>query len=190
MRNMAVQTKGVLLSGFLLILTTIITTGCGSTEPDHLSGGEPRGGQIPSETSAPEDSSSPAITTPTLLLREGSEGTSAPVLTPTPVPAPTSTPTSPAQPTTEVPVATTTAKTAVDIGEGSVPPDPDYERAFRDARLSPSGWDTDFRFHTVPYSEIRSVIPRDNIPSIDSPAFVSPTEASAWLKDVEPVVFP
>ena len=103
MRNMAVQTKGVLLSGFLLILTTIITTACGSTEPDHLSGGEPRGGQIPSETSAPEDSSSPAITTPTLSLREGSEGTSAPVLTPTPVPAPTSTPTSPAQPTTEVP---------------------------------------------------------------------------------------
>ena len=188
MRNMAVQTKGVLLSGFLLILTTIITTACGSTEPDHLSGGEPRGGQIPSETSAPEDSSSPAITTPTLSLREGSEGTSAPVLTPTPVPAPTSTPTSPAQPTTEVPVATTTAKTAVDIGEGSVPPDPDYERAFRDARLSSSGWDTDFRFHTVPYSEIKFIIPRDNIPSIDSPTFVSSTEASAWLKGVEPVV--
>ncbi len=186
---MAVPIKGVLLSGFLLILFAILTTACGSIEPDHLSDGEPLGGQIPSATSIPEDSSSPALTTPAVPLREGSEGTSALVLTPTPVPAPTSTPTSPAQPTTEVLVATTTAKTALDIGEGSVPPDPDYERAFRDARLSPSGWDTDFRFHTVPYSEIRSVIPRDNIPSIDSPAFVSPTEASAWLKDVEPVVF-
>ena len=111
------------------------------------------------------------------------------MLTPTSVPALASTPTSAPQPTTEVPVATTPAKAAVDNVQGSVEPDPDYERAFRDARLSPSGWDTDFRFHTVPYSEIRSVIPRDNIPSIDSPEFLSPTEASAWLKDVEPVVF-
>ena len=56
------------------------------------------------------------------------------------------------------------------------------------ARLRPSEWDTDFRLHTVPYSEIRFVIPRDNIPSIDAPAFVSPDEAAEWLADVEPVV--
>lgn len=56
------------------------------------------------------------------------------------------------------------------------------------ARLRPSEWDTDFSLHTVPYSEIRFVIPRDNIPSIDSPAFVSPDEAAEWLADVEPVV--
>ena len=56
------------------------------------------------------------------------------------------------------------------------------------ARLNASGWDTDFRLHTVPYSQIKFVIPRDNIPSIDKPKFVAPSEASAWLKDVEPVV--
>ena len=67
-------------------------------------------------------------------------------------------------------------------------PDPDYERALTAARLRPSEWDTDFSLHTVPYSEIRFVIPRDNIPSIDAPAFVSPDEAAEWLADVEPVV--
>ena len=109
--------------------------------------------------------------------------------------APAPTPTSAAQrkvepsPAPEGSAVTSKPNSSADNGQGIVEPDPDYERAFRDARLSPSGWDTDFRFHTVPYSEIRSVIPRDNIPSIDSPAFVSPTEASDWLKDVEPVVF-
>ena len=186
---MSIPAKGVLLFGFLLLLTSILSTACGSTEPDRPSGDEPPRNQRPSVTSTPEDSSLPAVTTPTVSLSEGSEGTAAPLLTPTAAPAPASTPTSAAQPTTEVPVATTAAKTAVDNGEGTVAPDPDFERAFRDARLSSSGWDTDFRFHTVPYSEIRSVIPRDNIPSIDSPEFLSPTEASAWLKGVEPVVF-
>lgn len=56
------------------------------------------------------------------------------------------------------------------------------------ASLNSRGWETDFSLHTVPYSEIRFVIPRDNIPSIDAPKFVTPPDASAWLKDVEPVV--
>ena len=43
---MAVPIKGVLLSGFLLILFAILTTACGSIEPDHLSDGEPLGGQM------------------------------------------------------------------------------------------------------------------------------------------------
>ena len=72
-------------------------------------------------------------------------------------------------------------------GQSSVTPDPDYERALNAARLNTHGWDTDFSLHTVPYSQIRFVIPRDQIPSIDAPKFVAPSEA-AWLKDVEPVV--
>ena len=72
-------------------------------------------------------------------------------------------------------------------GQSSVTPDPDYERALNAARLNTYGWDTDFSMHTVPYSQIRFVIPRDQIPSIDAPKFVAPSEA-AWLKDVEPVV--
>lgn len=71
---------------------------------------------------------------------------------------------------------------------GNLAPDPDYEMALKAARLSTRGWDTDFSLHTVPFGEIRFVIPRDNIPSIDSPIFVSPDEASDWLRDVEPVV--
>lgn len=111
-------------------------------------------------------------------------------LPPSPTPAPT--PTQPAPETTPTTLPATPAPTAT-FGaaieaDGRVLPDPDYERALMEARLRPSEWDTDFSLHTVPYSEIRFVIPRDNIPSIDSPAFVSPDEAAGWLADVEPVV--
>lgn len=88
----------------------------------------------------------------------------------------------------ETPIAASKSIANSNGGEGGVEPDPDYERALNAARLSTSGWDTDFRLHTVPYSQIKFVIPRDNIPSIDEPKFVAPSEASPWLKDVEPVV--
>lgn len=90
--------------------------------------------------------------------------------------------------TSSIAVETLGAPSKAQVNEGVVEPDPDYERALSAARLSTSGWDTDFRLHTVPYSEIKFVIPRDNIPSIDEPKFVAPSEASAWLKEVEPVV--
>ena len=48
---------------------------------------------------------------------------------------------------------------------------------------------TDFRKHTVPYSEILSGgPPKDGIPAIDEPTFVDVNEADSWLKPVEPVV--
>ena len=113
---------------------------------------------------------------------------SAPTPVATPVPtatrvAPTATPTM--LPATPAPTATFGA--ALDA-DGRVLPNPDYESELRAARLKPSEWDTDFSLHTVPYGEIRFVIPRDNIPSIDAPAFVAPDEAGEWLADVEPVV--
>ena len=50
-------------------------------------------------------------------------------------------------------------------------------------------WQTDWTRHTIRYDEILSGgPPRDGIPSIDHPKFVSPKEASAWLKDNEPVI--
>ena len=50
-------------------------------------------------------------------------------------------------------------------------------------------WETDFRFHTVPYREIVSGgVGRDGIPPIDDPAFVSPADAGEWLSDAEPVI--
>ena len=49
---------------------------------------------------------------------------------------------------------------------------------------------TDFGKHTVPYSEILSGgPPKDGIPAIDNPRFVSVNEANEWLNDREPVVF-
>lgn len=49
---------------------------------------------------------------------------------------------------------------------------------------------TDFSKHSVPYSEIFSGgPPKDGIPSIDAPKFISVDEADEWLEDREPVVF-
>lgn len=58
----------------------------------------------------------------------------------------------------------------------------------------PSGaerqFSTDFSRHTVPYSDILSGgPPKDGIPAIDDPLFISVDEADAYLKDLEPVVF-
>ena len=50
-------------------------------------------------------------------------------------------------------------------------------------------WETDFRFHTVPYREIVSGgVGRDGIPPIDDPTFVSLADAGEWLSDAEPVI--
>ncbi len=49
---------------------------------------------------------------------------------------------------------------------------------------------TDFSKHSIPYSEILSGgPPKDGIPAIDSPTFVAVSDADAWLKPVEPVIF-
>jgi hypothetical protein len=56
----------------------------------------------------------------------------------------------------------------------------------RDRREWPK---TDFAKRTVELSEIESGgPPKDGIPSIDRPRFVSPSAARAWLKPVEPVI--
>lgn len=50
-------------------------------------------------------------------------------------------------------------------------------------------WRTDFSKHTVPLDEIVSGgPPKDGIPAIDRPRFVSAREADRWLKDREPVI--
>jgi hypothetical protein len=90
------------------------------------------------------------------------------------------------QPTSEIAPADPAAPTASVTPETeAAQPTPDRppasaEREFR----------TDFSRHTVPYSEILSGgVPKDGIPSIDHPRFVSITEADGWLQPVEPVVF-
>ena len=51
------------------------------------------------------------------------------------------------------------------------------------------GWSTDFTKHSVPFSEIASGgPPKDGIPAIDKPEFVSVSAADGWLKPQEPVI--
>ena len=48
---------------------------------------------------------------------------------------------------------------------------------------------TDFSKHSVPYTEILSGgPPKDGIPAINTPNFISVAEADTWLKPKEPVV--
>jgi len=52
-----------------------------------------------------------------------------------------------------------------------------------------SDWKTDFSRHSVPLSEIVSGgPPKDGIPAIDRPDFVSVSAADEWLKPKEPVI--
>lgn len=56
-------------------------------------------------------------------------------------------------------------------------------------RVTTSGWNTNWSRHTIDYGELQSGgPPRDGIPSIDNPQFISPDQAEAWLADNEPVI--
>ena len=53
----------------------------------------------------------------------------------------------------------------------------------------PGDWKTDFSKHTVPLDEITSGgVPKDGIPAIDNPTFITVRAADRWLDDREPVV--
>ena len=70
-----------------------------------------------------------------------------------------------------------------------MPADPDYAESLAASRIRTAVWDTDFRFHTVPYGEVLSGgVGRDGIPPIDAPSFVSVGAAREWLADAEPVI--
>ena len=84
-------------------------------------------------------------------------------------------------------------------GEGQASPTPPEatptaaEPALLPPEPPPSGaaseFSTDFSRHTVPYGEILSGgPPRDGIPAIDRPRFLSVEQADEWLRPMEPVV--
>lgn len=57
------------------------------------------------------------------------------------------------------------------------------------AEFGKDEWSTDFSKHSVPLDEIVSGgPPKDGIPAIDEPRFVSVPEADDWLEDREPVI--
>ncbi|MBI2303308.1 MAG: DUF3179 domain-containing protein [Chloroflexi bacterium] len=73
-------------------------------------------------------------------------------------------------------------------------PSPTREKAADLVRDEPtfatSDWKTDFSRHSAPYSEIMSGgPPKDGIPAIDRPEFVSVAMSESWLENREPVVF-
>jgi len=81
------------------------------------------------------------------------------------------------------------AQPAATTPDGAVAPDPDFREELRRARISTRGWETDFSRHSVPYSEISSGgVPRDGIPPLDDPKFITPEEADQWLGEQEPVI--
>ena len=64
----------------------------------------------------------------------------------------------------------------------------DDDRSSRLRSLTAS-WGTNWNLHTVAYDEILSGgPPRDGIPAIDDPQFISSAEAETWLADNEPVI--
>jgi hypothetical protein len=74
---------------------------------------------------------------------------------------------------------------ATPVGRAAQPPPaaPQVEQFSRD------GWRTNFDRHGVPLTEIRSGgPPKDGIPALDHPRFVSAAEADGWLKAAEPVI--
>ena len=56
-------------------------------------------------------------------------------------------------------------------------------------RTITSSWNTNWNRHTIDYGEILSGgPPRDGIPSIDEPQFITQAEAAGWLAGNEPVI--
>ena len=177
----------------LIITVSALAAACGVTNLEQMT--ERQLEELPATAVAQETPVSQLRVVPTLTQTAVPADTIVPSPTGSQVSAPEAKanplPTVTPLPLTEVTASATTETSQTPLPAGKIDgvlPDPDYEKALNAARLSTRDWDTDFRLHTVLYSEIRSVIPRDNIPSIDAPVFLSPAEASGWLKDVEPVV--
>ncbi|MFQ5995829.1 MAG: DUF3179 domain-containing protein [Acidiferrobacterales bacterium] len=73
-------------------------------------------------------------------------------------------------------------------GQG-VKSDPDFRDKLANSRISTFGWKTDFSRYCVPYGEILSGgVPRDGIPPIDNPKFVTTDDADQWIGAEEPVI--
>ncbi len=145
--------------------------------------------------SASDPASSPEPPTPApTSARAGSPSepaaspTSARAVSPTPAPGATATATAAASPTPTPSAAATPAGDGERNAYG-VLADPDYAESLAASRIRTAVWETDFRFHVVPYEEVLSGgVGRDGIPPIDDPSFVSVGAAREWLADAEPVI--
>lgn len=117
--------------------------------------------------------------------------TSVPDSTAIPTPTDAPTPTVAPEPTNS-PEPTDVPEEGSDSAENAPPSDDPLvvgdDRSTNLAALTAS-WKTDWTRRTISTADILSGgPPRDGIPSIDAPQFISFTEADDWLADVEPVV--
>lgn len=91
---------------------------------------------------------------------------------------------------TETAEATADEPTEVPEEEQTVPENPtDGDDRPEQLRRLTASWHTNWNLHTIDYNEILSGgPPRDGIPSIDNPQFITLDEARSWLVDNEPVI--
>ncbi len=91
----------------------------------------------------------------------------------------------PAAPPPESPAETNVPKPAPVVEPPPAPPADEPPPTGAESQFS-----TDFSKHSIPYDEILSGgPPKDGIPAIDEPSYVSIPEADAWINDIEPIIF-
>ncbi|MEJ2559449.1 MAG: DUF3179 domain-containing (seleno)protein [Anaerolineae bacterium] len=111
-----------------------------------------------------------ALQGPSAELADEAAPTAVEAATPTQAPSPAEKPSPTVQP------SPTTAEALTSLPEEPLPP-------------GASQFRTDFSKHSVPYGEILSGgPPKDGIPAIDEPRFISIDEADAWLQPQEPLI--
>jgi hypothetical protein len=82
-----------------------------------------------------------------------------------------------------------TALTLVVGGCGRAAHDAERSETAQTTAFASEGWRTDFSRHNAPLGEFQSGgPPKDGIPAIDSPKFVSTETAAGWLAPKEPVI--
>ena len=209
-------TRRRLLSGAAAIAlgggASTLLAACGESEPTAGDASTPSvspGAPVVTTAAPAPTTAAPATPAPLPPTAAASAPTTAAVSTPPPatpaatIAAPdTPAPTTPAP--TVAPTATATPVQAADVvlADGAITL-PGSVVARREPRLiapeprdlgrienwRSSGWKTNFDLSVVSYGDILSGgVPRDGIPPIDAPTFVTASEADDWLNDREPVV--
>ena len=163
-----------ILAGLIAAATLLTTLSC-ATAAVPPTAPLPSPTPTPAAVAAAPTASTTATTVARLATQPPATATTAAPLTPTvanPPPAATLTPLATVQPT--LPPAS---------------PVDDWQQELRAARLYPGEWQTDFSKRSVPYNEIFSGgVPRDGIPPLDNPNFITVTAADEWLAPQEPVI--
>ncbi len=167
---------------FVAVVAAGVLFACGTTSSPSSEGAAGNTGEQPPAAESvthPEETPCPqAVTVGCLGDAFGEENTQA-----TSAAMPGNPPT-PAETKLEAPLMVKPTEPVVEVK-----PDLDYEENLKAAGINTRGWETDFSLHTVSYDSIKSGgPPRDGIPPIDAPTFVTFAEADGWLDPLEPIV--